>query len=61
MRSRGSQLGASGAVKTPDELRDEAARMREFLPWVRDEAARAEVEAMIETYERLASEQEKPR
>jgi hypothetical protein len=43
-------------MKSAAELRDEAARMREFAPWVSDEEVVAEILAMAEELERRAGE-----
>jgi hypothetical protein len=43
-------------VKTADELREEAARIREFAPWVRDEEVVTEILALAEEQERRAHE-----
>jgi hypothetical protein len=42
------------SVKTADELREEAARIREFAPWVRDEEVVTEILALAEELERRA-------
>jgi hypothetical protein len=47
---------AAVSVKTPDELRDEAVRIREFAPWVQDEEVVAEILALAEELERRAHE-----
>jgi hypothetical protein len=43
-------------MKGATELRDEAARMREFAPWVSDEEVAAEILALAEELERRARE-----
>jgi hypothetical protein len=45
-------------VKSATELRDEAARMRGFAPWVRDDDVVAEILAMAEELERRARERD---
>ena len=43
-------------MKTADQLREEAARIREFAPWVHDEEVVAEILALAEELERRAHE-----
>jgi hypothetical protein len=43
-------------VNTADELRERAARIREFAPWAHDEEVAAEILALAEELERRAHE-----
>ena len=43
-------------MKTADELRDEAARIREFAPWVHEQEVVVEILALAEELERRARE-----
>ena len=43
-------------MKTADELRDEAARIRAFAPWVHDQEVVTEILALAEELERRAHE-----
>jgi hypothetical protein len=45
-------------VKSATELRDEAARIREFAPWIDDEEVVAEILTLAEVLEQRACELE---
>ena len=56
-RDRSTPPDRRGLMATAAELRDEAARMREFARTVTEPEVLAEIHAMVEEWERRAREQ----